>query len=142
MGAAVMPAMEAGSLDGTMAMSEMSPMHQHPLRPVSAEAPVPSVTHLMFPDAMVGYNVQILPRNFDFTPAAINRAAQDNQGHAHIYVNGVKIARVYSEWSHLPSHFLKPGENTVTVTLNANDHSEWAANGAVISSTVVVTRAE
>ena len=75
--------------------------HQHPPREVSEELPEPSVTHLMFPDVMGGYNVQILPSNFNFTPASINRAPQDNEGHAHIYVNGVKIARVYSSWYHL-----------------------------------------
>lgn len=112
--------------------------HQHPPREVSAELPQPSVTHLVFPDVMGGYNVQILPVNFKFTPAAINRAPQDNEGHAHIYVNGVKLARVYSNWFHLSGDLLTPGENEVRVTLNANDHSEWAVNGVSVSSTVAV----
>ncbi|PIB24548.1 hypothetical protein BFP76_04960 [Amylibacter kogurei] len=112
--------------------------HQHPPREVSAELPQPSVTHLVFPDIMGGYNVQILPVNFKFTPAAINHAPQDNEGHAHIYVNGVKLARVYSNWYHLSGASLALGENEVRVTLNANDHSEWSVNGITISSTVKV----
>ena len=119
-------------------MSGAGAAHQHPPREVSAELPLPSVTHLMFPDVMGGYNVQILPNNFNFTPAAINRAPQDNEGHAHIYVNGVKIARVYSSWYHLSDDFLNPGENEVSVTLNANDHSEWTVNGIPVASTVKV----
>jgi hypothetical protein len=119
-------------------MSQMGAMHQHPPREVSPDLSAPSLTHLMFPDAMDGYNIQILPRTFTFTPAAINRPAQDNEGHAHVYVNGVKIARVYAAWYHLPSAVLQAGDNDVTVTLNANDHSEWSENGVVISSTVVV----
>lgn len=71
-----------------------------------------------------------------FTPAAINRAPQDNEGHAHIYVNGVKFARVYSSWFYLPADALTPGENDVSVTLNANDHGEWTVNGVPVSSTV------
>jgi hypothetical protein len=67
---------------------------------------------------------------------------EDNQGHAHIYVNGVKVSRVYSKWYYLSSAFLKPGENNVSVTLNANDHSEWAINGTSISSSVRVRKAK
>ena len=119
-------------------MSNAGAAHLHPPREVSAELPQPSLTHLMFPDVMGGYNVQILPSNFNFTPASINRAPQDNEGHAHIYVNGVKIARVYSSWYHLSGDILAPGENEVTVTLNANDHSEWAVNGIPVASTVKV----
>lgn len=112
--------------------------HQHPPREVSAERPQPSVTHLIFPDVRGGYNIQILPVNFRFTPAAINRAPQHNEGHAHIYVNGVKVARVYSTWYHLSGASLASGENEVRVTLNANDHSEWTVNGVPVSSTVKV----
>ena len=113
-------------------------MHDHPLLPVSETLPVPSVSHLMFPDVMGGFNIQILARNFEFTPAAINRQPEYNSGHAHIYVNGVKYARVYSTWFHLPTSALKPGENLVKVTLNANNHSEWAKEGKAISSVVKV----
>lgn len=121
-------------------MSGMGAMHQHPMRPTSLDAPVPTVTHLVFPDRMDGYNVQILPRNFRFTPASVNRKVQNNEGHAHIYVNGTKIARIYAEWIHLPSALFQPGENLVRVTLNANDHSEWSVDGVPIASTVRVLR--
>lgn len=72
----------------------MGAEHQHPPREVAAGAQAPSITHLVFPDAMDGYNVQILARDFDFTPAAISRNVRENEGHAHVYINGVKIARV------------------------------------------------
>lgn len=135
---------------GDAVMSDMSDMdmsaagaaHQHPPRNVTLDAPMPSVTHLVFPDTMDGYNVQIMPRNFTFTPAAINREVQDNEGHVHIYVNDAKISRVYGSWFHLPSTIFQPGENEVRVTLNANDHSEWAINGEPISSAVKVARPE
>jgi hypothetical protein len=134
---AAMPMMEANKM-----AVKMLDMHQHPLRNVSPDKPVPSVTHLVFPDIMGGYNVQIIPRNFEFTAAAINREVKNNQGHAHIYVNGIKVSRVYSKWYYLSAGFLKPGVNTVSVTLNANDHSEWAINGGRILSNVRVVKAE
>lgn len=83
-----------------------------------------------------------LPGNFRFTPSAINGAVEENAGHAHVYVNGRKVMRVYSEWAHLPGQALQPGGNLVTVTLNANDHSTWGVDGAPIASSVrVVARA-
>jgi hypothetical protein len=121
-------------------MSDMAAMHQHPLRPVSPNLPVPTISHLVFPDMMDGYNIQIMTENYEFTPAAINREAVANEGHAHIYVNGTKISRVYSNWFHLPSSYLQPGANLITVTLNANDHSEWAIGDTQIASTVRVLR--
>ncbi|MEO9516413.1 MAG: hypothetical protein ABJH45_19530 [Paracoccaceae bacterium] len=124
--------------DDICTATDMGAMHKHPPREVAAGGPIPSVSHLMFPDMMDGYNMQILPVNFDFTPAAINREAQDNEGHAHIYVNGVKVSRVYAPWFHLSAELLQAGPNEVTVTLNANDHSEWAIDGVAISSTVIV----
>lgn len=123
------------------AMDDASGDHDHPALPVDPALPIPSLTHLVFPDAMDGYNVQVLSRNFTFTPASINRENVANEGHAHIYVNGVKIARVYGNWYHLPASYLKPGVNAVTVTLNANDHSTWATpDGGLIASTVAVIR--
>lgn len=126
------------SADMSMSQAEMAAIHQHPPLAVSQDAPVPTVTHLVFPDPMGGYNVQILTRNFQFTPANINRDPQDNEGHAHIYINDVKYARIYSDWFNLPGSALLPGENQVKVTLNANNHSEWSVDDIPISSTVSV----
>ena len=132
--------------DGTMshdmaAMEDANGEHDHPAFPVDPALPIPSLTHLVVPDAIDGYNVQILSKNFIFTPASINRENIANEGHAHIYVNGAKVSRVYSNWFHLPSAFLQPGVNAVTVTLNANDHSTLAMpDGGLIASTVAVIR--
>lgn len=112
--------------------------HSHPVRNVAEGIAAPRVTHLVFPDAVDGYNVQILTENFTFTPAAINGPVAENSGHGHLYVNGEKIARLYGDWVHLPAAELKPGVNLVSVTLNANDHSVWAEDGQPISTTVRV----
>lgn len=126
--------------NAAMEMSGATMTHMHPAREVGDGQPVPTVTHLVFPDMMDGYNVQILTQNFRFTPASINRDVVENEGHAHLYVNGKKIARLYSNWVHVPSSLLAPGRNTVSVTLNANDHSDWAVEGVPIASSVPVIR--
>lgn len=59
------------------------------------------------------------------------------EGHAHVYVNGAKIGRLYGPWLHLPN--LPKGEVTVEVTLNANDHRPLAVNGAPITAREVLT---
>lgn len=115
-----------------------SATHTHTLLEIADGTPVPTITHLVFPDDKDGYNIQILTENFTFSPSMINREPAENEGHAHLYVNGQKVQRVYGHWVHLPSDALVPGANAVRVTLNANDHSEWAFQGVAISSTVIV----
>jgi len=115
--------------------------HHGGVRIIAEDLPKPSVTHLAFPDRVDGYNVQILTKDFNFSPESVDLAVTKNTGHAHIFVNGRKVARVYSEWYHLPASYLEPGTNLVTVTLNANDHSFWAtSDGVVITSTIRVER--
>lgn len=60
-------------------------------------------------------------------------------GYARVYVNGTQVAWAYSSSFHLPAALLQPGENLVTITLNANDHSAWSKDGVAISSTVHVS---
>lgn len=140
--AAVGQTMDMTNMDMTnMDMTEADPSHSHAAVPVDPDLPIPSVTMLVFPDAMDGYNVQILTQNFEFTPAAINTDVVPNQGHAHIYINGQKIARVYGHWYHLPSALFTQEVSAVTVSLNANDHGTWALpDGSLIISTVPVIR--
>ena len=59
------------------------------------------------------------------------------EGHAHVYVDGEKIARLYGPWLHIPS--LSPGA-VVEVTLNANDHRPLAIGSGRIADRVGVPR--
>ncbi len=88
-------------------------------------------------DAVSGVNVQIIPTGFYFTPESVNADHVDGEGHAHVYVNGVKLGRVYTEWIHLPG--LEPGEHNIAVTLNANTHADYTSNGLPVIATKAVT---
>lgn len=88
-------------------------------------------------DAVSGVNVQIIPTGFTFTPANVNQDHIDGEGHAHIYVNGVKHGRVYTEWNHLGK--LEPGEYNIAVTLNANTHADYTSNGLPVIASKTVT---
>ena len=77
-----------------------------------------------------------------FAPALIDREVRENEGHAHLHVNGTKVARVYAPRHHLPAALFGPGENEVRVKLNANDYGEWAMDGESIASIVRVVRSD
>ncbi len=87
-------------------------------------------------DSKSGYNLQIITQNFTFTPENVNTQHIEGQGHAHVYINGVK-QRIYSNWVHIPH--LKKGENEITVTLNGNDHSELMYKNEKIEATKTIT---
>ena len=59
------------------------------------------------------------------------------EGHAHVYVDGEKAARIYGPWFHLGA--LPPGEVTLGVTLNANDHSLLAVSGRPLKAEKTIT---
>ncbi len=100
--------------------------------------PLPSVKFSIEEDAMSGWNIHIETHNFHFTPEKINDDAISNEGHAHLYVDDFKMARLYSNWYHLKT--LTPGEHTVRISLNANDHSEWSHQGQTISFSQRITQ--
>ncbi len=80
------------------------------------------------------YNIQLQTSNFTFTPQNIDKAPVPGEGHAHLYVDGVKLARLYGEWHHLPT--LPPDAEVLTVSLYANNHKGFAVNGDIISASV------
>lgn len=122
-----------------MDMSEHE-MHDHSMLEVDQEQPIPSVKLEVFKDEKDGYNIHLITTNFTFTPETVNEKAVANSGHAHIYVNGDKLARLYGDWFNLSAKDLSEGENLIEVTLNANDHGEWVLNGEHISDSVTVTK--
>lgn len=102
-----------------------------------SEEEAPSVAIEVTQDPKSGWNVHIITSDFIFTPEAASTPSNDvGEGHAHLYVDGVKVARIYGDWFHYDDDF--EGEKEFRVTLNANDHSEYAVNGEIISSSIYV----
>lgn len=115
-------------------------MHMHGGIDISSWPTVPTVAIQMHPDSMGGWNLEIMTTNFTFTPQNVNSAVVPNQGHAHLYIDGVKIARVYGNWFNIPASILTThGTHQVKVTLNANDHSELIYKGASIQATTTMS---
>ncbi len=105
--------------------------------PVSAAPEVPTVALAVTPDAMSGVNVEVTTTGFRFAPEHASTDPVDGEGHAHLYVDGEKVARLYTPWFHVAG--LAPGEHTVTVSLNGNDHETLEIDGAPVEASTTVT---
>lgn len=103
----------------------------HGLLEVGNDSIVPTILQLhLEKDKMSGWNLWIETQNFTFTPSNVNQAHLAGQGHAHLYINGQKYARLYSPHFHLPE--LIAAENEIRVTLNTNGHETMAIGGKAI----------
>lgn len=134
-----------------MAKSKLSetqddPAHDHSMHKhegveatrFDANAPIPNVTINVQADTMNGWNVQIETEHFTFAPEKAGEADTQNEGHAHLYVDGYKFARIYGNWYHLKA--LTPGKHSITVTLNTNDHKGLEHKGEKILATQVIVQ--
>ena len=103
---------------------------------VVSEMPI-SVSISAEPDARGGVDVHIATEGFRFAEELVDQAHTPGAGHAHIYVDGVKLGRVFEPQYHIPN--LAPGEHEIRVSLNTNDHSELVYDGAKVESTITVS---
>ena len=137
--------MDMGDDMAGMDMSAMNPeglpmgVHNHPMREIDQSLPIPAVSLNHTKDKKGNYAIELVLENFTFEPTLVDQGAVPNEGHAHIYVNDEKISRLYDNWFYLDKKHLSEVVNTVEVTLNGNDQSEWAIDGSHIQSTIKIT---
>ncbi len=110
----------------------------HKLREVPAEG-APEVRLALRPDSEDGWNLQLSVKNFRFTPDSTGGAALPGAGHAHLELDGRKIARLYGPWFHLPAAQVPEGAHTLTVRLYADDHTAWAVSGKPVEGAAQLT---
>ncbi|MBD3665539.1 hypothetical protein [Sulfitobacter aestuariivivens] len=109
-------------------------MHDTPIEVDAATAPTLAIDLIRDPKA--GYNLHVMVENFEFSPRQASRDHAPGQGHAHVYVNGVKQGRLYGPWVHLDG--LPKGTVAVEVTLNSNNHQPLAVNGEPIRAATML----
>lgn len=102
---------------------------------IVSEVPI-SVSITAEPDGQGGVDVNIATEGFRFAPDLVDQPHASGVGHAHIYLNGVKLGRVFESHYHIAD--LEPGQNVIRVSLNSNDHSELTYDGAPVESTAIV----
>ena len=108
----------------------------HEMFMVSAEE-APTLKLMVMEDKKSGYNVKLVTENFTFAPDSVNGENVVGEGHAHLYVDGEKVGRLYGPDFHYDGNF--EGTKTFRATLNANMHGEYAVDGVVIEDAVEVT---
>ena len=102
---------------------------------IVSDVPI-SVSITAEPAEQGGVDVSIATEGFRFAPESVDQPHEPGVGHAHIYLNGEKLSRVFESHYHVAD--LPPGQNVIRVSLNANDHSELIYNGATVESTAIV----
>ncbi len=115
-------------------------VHNHQAIEIAPGQPVPAVDLVVYPDAIKGWNLQAKVSNFRFAPEKINTPPNPGEGHAHLYVNGKKVTRLYGSWYYIES--LPPGKNSITISLNANNHADFVYNGKQIQDTEIIEVAQ
>ena len=122
----------AGSVSTNAKISEKSIMNHSRSNGIHGNpAPTVAVSWKKSPSA-TGATLQLSVDNFTFVPLRDDLKHIPNQGHAHIYLNGLKLGRLYAETYEVGS--LLPGKYRLSVVLNSNDHRPYLTNGQLVAS--------
>ena len=100
----------------------------------------PTISLDVSKDPTGGFNVEVITTNFQWTPENASATHIEGQGHAHVYLAGQKIIRLYNNWFHLTTFQFAAisGEQLLRVELVGNDHAPITANAMQISSELLV----
>lgn len=118
-------------LSNREANNKVDKSHKRKLIEIDELSEAPGLAMSIHKDPVAGWNLELSTENFEFVPKAAGFDPVAGEGHAHLYIDGLKIARLYSHWYHIQS--LEPGKHEVVVTLNANNHSGLSVNGKEVS---------
>ena len=109
--------------------------HDHSKRiELAGDGPIPTLEIALTADGSNAWNLHLITTNFRFAPDRVNMAHAHGEGHAHVYVDGIKTARIYGPWFHLSD--LPEDTKEIRVTLNANSHEVLAVNDVLIEAAV------
>ncbi|MEM7132623.1 MAG: hypothetical protein AAF702_40345 [Chloroflexota bacterium] len=108
--------------------------HSQPLNVTSELAPFVDLQVMPLRDG--GYNARIQTLNFTFAPQRVGMEPVGGEGHAHLYINEIKVARLYGEWYYLDS--LPNEAEMISVGLYANNFQPLAIDGERITDSVMV----
>lgn len=103
---------------------------------VPKDEPAPAIALTVTADRD-GWALRVETRNFTFDEAAADGPHAPGHGHAHIYLDGLKLSRLYGPTYRIGA--LPPGTYTVRVALNTNDHRAYEVNGERVAATAEIT---
>ena len=91
-------------------------------------------------DPTGGFNVQVKTTNFTWRPGKASMKHVPGEGHAHVFLDGRKIMRIYNEWFHLNTFQFatRSGEQLLSVEFVGNDHAPYTIQGSPVGDTQIV----
>ena len=100
----------------------------------------PSAKLIVTKDPTGGFNVQVQTSRFTWRPDMASMKHVEGEGHAHVYLDGQKIMRIYNNWFHLNTFQFatKPGEQLVSIELVGNDHAPYTTEGLPVGAEALV----
>lgn len=100
----------------------------------------PSAKLIVTKDPTGGFNVQVQTSRFTWRPDMASMKHVEGEGHAHVYLDGRKIMRIYNNWFHLNTFQFatKSGEQLVSIELVGNDHAPYTTEGLPVGAEALV----
>jgi len=87
-----------------------------------------------------GYALSLETTRFSFAAEHADGPHVPGEGHAHLYVDGKKISRIYGP--HYALEPFSPGTHEITVALVGNDHRSYATGGVGVTSRYILWEPE
>ncbi|MCH9675211.1 MAG: copper chaperone PCu(A)C, partial [Gammaproteobacteria bacterium] len=100
----------------------------------AAEAPRLTLSGELHGSGMV--NLKINVSKFRFSFDSVDKPHVAGVGHAHLYINGTKIGRVFEATHTLDG--LAPGVHEILVSLHANTHEGYAVDGRPVMARLIL----
>ncbi len=91
-------------------------------------------------DPTGGFNVHVATTNFTWRPEMASMKYVPGEGHAHVFLDGRKIMRIYNEWFHLNTYQFatRSGEQLLSIEFVGNDHAPYTIQGSPIGDQKIV----
>jgi len=105
-----------------------------------AQEAAPQATLKLQKDPTGGFNVHVVTTNFMWRPEMASMQHVPGEGHAHVYLDGRKIMRIYNEWFHLNTYQFstRAGEQLLSIEFVGNDHSPYTVQGLPVGAEQIV----
>ncbi len=95
--------------------------------------PAPSIA-LEATKSETGWTVSVTSEDFEFTPNLVDGPHVPGTGHGHIYLNGLKLGRLYSTETTIGD--LPAGQHEIRVTLSTNDHRAYVVGEVPVTASI------
>ena len=100
----------------------------------------PKATLEIEKDPTGGFNVQVVTTDFIWRPELASMKHVPGEGHAHVFLDGRKIMRIYNQWFHLNTYQFstRAGEQLLSIEFVGNDHAPYTIQGLPVGTEQIV----